>query len=175
MNRLTRLFPIAGVLFGAAFTFACSDQPTAPSTPAFAVTRPRTLTRCQQQPYAATSAWIGPKGGWLKAGGHGLYVPPGALDQLRLLTMEVPSDNIGHVVFGPEGLIFNSASPAHLIMSYQNCWVTPDAVQQVAYASESLKILETQPSVNDPLTMTVDAKLTHFSDYVLLSTYAVAY
>jgi hypothetical protein len=176
VNRRTRIFSFVVGLLAATLIAACSDDATAPSTPALAVagTRPPTITRCNQT-YGAASGWIGPLGGRLKAGGHTLYVPAGALSAPRFITMQAPSDNIGHVVFGPDGLTFNESYPAHLVMSYQNCSVAPDATQQVAYTSETLKILETQPSVSDPATLTVDAKLTHFSHYVILSTYAVAY
>ena len=176
MNRRTRVISIVACLLAATLIASCSDEATAPSTPAFALagTRSPTITRCDQ-PYGATSGWIGPKGGRLKAGGHVLNVPMGALSAPTFITMETPSGNIGHVVFGPEGLTFDKRYPAHLVMSYQNCLVAPDATQLVAYTSQSLKILETQPSVSDPATQTVDAKLIHFSDYVILSTYAVAY
>ena len=176
MNRRTRVFSIVVGVLAATLVAACADEATAPSTPALAVagTRPSSITRCNQ-PYGATSGWIGPQGGRLKAGGHTLYVPAGSLSASTFITMETPAGNINHVIFGPEGLRFNSNYPAHLVMGYQNCLVAPDATQQVAYTSASLKILETQPSVSDPATLTVDAKLFHFSDYVILSTYAVAY
>jgi hypothetical protein len=176
VNRRTRVFSIVAGVLAATLIAACSDEATAPSEPALAVagTRPPTITRCNQ-PYGATSGWIGPLGGRLKAGGHTLFVPAGALLVPTFITMETPSGNIGHVVFGPEGLKFNSNYPAHLVMSYQNCQVPPDATQQVAYTTASLNVVETQPSVSDPVSLTVDAKLFHFSDYVILSTYAVAY
>jgi hypothetical protein len=176
VNRRTRVFSIVAGVLAATLIAACSDEATAPSAPALAVagTRPPTITRCIQ-PYGLTAAWIGPQGGRLKAGGHTLFVPVGALSVPTFITMETPSGNIGHVVFGPEGLTFNSDYPAHLVMGYQNCVVAPNAIQQVAYTSTTLNILETQPSVSDPATLTVDAKLTHFSDYVIVSTYAVAY
>ncbi|HMH57374.1 MAG TPA: hypothetical protein VK535_14045 [Gemmatimonadales bacterium] len=177
MNRRTRVFSIVAGVLAATLIAACSDEATAPSAPALAVagtTRPPTITPCTQ-PYGAASVWIGPNGGRVKAGGHILNVPAGALKAATLITMETPSGNIGHVVFGPEGLTFNSDYPAHLVMGYQNCVVAPNAIQQVAYTSATLNILETQPSVSDPATLTVDAKLTHFSDYVIVSTYAVAY
>ncbi|HEV2084924.1 MAG TPA: hypothetical protein VGR09_07565 [Gemmatimonadales bacterium] len=176
MNRRTRVFSFVAGLLVATVIAACADEATAPSTPALAVagTRPPSITRCTQ-PYGATSGWIGPQGGRLKVGGNTLYVPMGALSAPTFITMETPSGNISHVVFGPEGLTFNSNYPAHLVMSYQNCLVAPDAIQQVAHTSASLNILETQPSVTDPVNLTIDAKLFHFSDYVILSTYAVAY
>jgi hypothetical protein len=177
VTRRTRIFSLVVGLLAATFIAACSDEATAPSTPSLAVAgtrRPPTITRCSQS-YAATSGWIGPAGGALKAGGHRLKVPAGALSGPTFITMETPSGSVAHVVFGPEGLTFNPNYPAHLVMSYQNCSVAPDATQRVAYTTETLNVLETQPSVSDPVTMTVDATLTHFSDYVMLSTYAVAY
>jgi hypothetical protein len=177
VNRRTRVFSFVAALLAATVIAACADEATAPSTPSFALAgtrRPPTITRCRQF-YATTSAWIGPEGGSLKAGGHTLNVPRGALSAPTFITMEAPSGNVGHVVFSPEGLTFDPNYPAHLVMSYLNCSVAPDATQQVAYTSASLNILQTQPSISDPATLTVDAKLTHFSDYVILSTYAVAY
>jgi hypothetical protein len=176
VKRRTRIFSIIAGVLAATVIAGCSDEATAPSKPALAVagTRPPSVTRCTQ-PYGASSGWIGPQGGRLKAGGHTLLVPVGALSAPTFITMETPSGTVGHVVFGPEGLTFNPNSPPHLVMSYQNCLVPPDATQKVAYTTTTLQILETQPSVSDPCTQTVDAKLTHFSDYVILSTYAVAY
>jgi hypothetical protein len=121
------------------------------------------------------SAWIGPKGGILRAGRHYLKVPPNALNARTHITMEVPSGSLNRVVFQPEGLVFNRAALPHLVMSYSNCSVVPGFEQKVAYVNESLRILETPPSVSDPQSSTVDARLSHFSEYVLLSTYAVVY
>jgi hypothetical protein len=176
VKRPTRLLSIVAGLLAAAFVAGCSDEATGPSTPALAVAGalPVTITRCSQ-PYGATSGWIGPKGGRLKAGGHYLNVPAGALSAPTFITMETPAGDIGHVVFGPEGLTFNRNYPVHLVMSYQDCSLTPGTVLEVGYVSESLMLLEKQPSASDPTTLTVDARLTHFSDYVILSTYAVAY
>jgi hypothetical protein len=177
VNRFIRLLSIAAALIGVALVLGCTDAATAPSQPEFAVAiaKPPAFTRCPARPYAASSAWIGPRGGKLRAGGHELSVPAGALSTLTLITMEAPSGSIGRVTFGPEGLTFNPKYPAHLVMSYRDCSIQPGTEQEVAYVSDALKVLETQPSNNDPVTRTVDAKLTHFSDYVLLSTYAVAY
>jgi hypothetical protein len=175
--RLNRLFLIVAGSLVAGAIFACGDVATAPQGPEFArvpVTSP-TFTRCQSKPYEVTSGLIGPGGGRLKVGGHVLLVPTGALKATTLITMETPAGNMRRVVFGPEGLTFTSDKPAHLIMSYQGCTIAPGANQEVAYVNESLVILETTPSVSDPASFTVDSKLTHFSEYVLLSTYAVVY
>lgn len=177
MNRLTRVFPIIASLLSAALFVACADEATAPSVPQFAEvrTQPAVITRCKPQPYASNSGWIGPKGGILRAGKHRLWVPAGALSEATWITMETPSGSLNRVVFGPEGLTFNDRYPAHLVMSYQNCEVSPGAGQGIAYVNESLSIIEVTASDDNQSSLTVDAKLLHFSDYVLLSTYAVVY
>lgn len=175
VNRFTRLFPIAAGLFGITLVFGCTDDATAPFGPEFAQVGTPTVTRCSPQPYASNSAWIGPRGGILKAGNHLLKVPAGALTENTFITMESPSGTVNRVTLSPEGLIFNPRYPAYLAMSYKNCSVPPGAEQQIVHVNESLKIIEITPSQNVPLTLTVEAKLSHFSDYVIVSTYAVAY
>jgi len=176
VNRLTRLLSIAVGLLGGSLIFGCTDELTAPTGPAFTVAPSEPVivfTPCKPQPYTVASAWIGPKGGILRAGKNYLKVPPGALNTSTRITMESPSSSLNRVVFQPEGLVFNSGASAHLVMSYSNCSVRGE--QKVAYVNEALTILETPPSVSDPLSSTVDARLSHFSEYVLLSTYAVVY
>lgn len=177
MIRLNRLFLIVAGSLVAGAIFACGDVATAPQGPEFAQVpiKPPTFTRCQFQPYKVTSGLIGVKGGRLKVGGHTLIVPPGALKVTTLITMETPAGNMKRVEFGPEGLTFTGDNPAHLLMNYQDCTIAPGINLAVAYVNESLVILETTPSVSDPASLTVDSKLTHFSEYVLLSTYAVVY
>jgi hypothetical protein len=175
--RLNRLFlMVAGSLVAGAL-FACGDVATAPQGPEFVrgPLQPPTFTRCQFQPYAVTSGLIGVRGGRLKVGGHVLIVPPGALTATTLITMETPSGYMKRVVFGPEGLRFTRDIPAHLVMSYQDCTLAADANLEVVYVDDLLRILETTPTESDPVSSTVDSKLTHFSEYVLLSTYAVVY
>jgi hypothetical protein len=177
VNRLTRLLSIAAGLVAAALISGCSNDLTAPSAPAFAEARTEplnTLTLCRPLPYAEAAAWIGPKGGILRAGKHVLKVPAGALNVPVYITMEVPSTSINRVALGPSGLTFNKKYPAHLVMSYANCSVEADAQQQIVQVNQQLNILETAPSGTDPWTETVDGRLSHFSDYAL-STYAVVY
>lgn len=178
MNRLTRLFPIAACLVGAAFIFACSDDLAGPGTPQFAKADAwdtSTFTTCNPQPSASAKAWIGPNGGALRAGGHALFVPAGALKTGTWITMQTPSDRINRVVFGPEGLVFNRKHQPHLVMTYSNCSVPPSANQQIAYVDGSLHVLEMTSSHTDPVSLTVQGRIAHFSEYVLLSTYAVVY
>jgi hypothetical protein len=176
MKRLTRVFPIIASLFGAALFAACTEA-TAPDNLQFAKAKGQAVdfTRCERQPAAHSSGWIGPKGGVLRAGRNVFRVPPGALKERVFITMETTDENFNHVVFGPEGLVFNSRSLPTLVMSYQNCVVASNAQQRVAYVNEALDIIEPTPSRSDPVRQTVEGQLSHFSDYVLLSTYAVVY
>lgn len=177
MNRLTRVFPIIASLLGAASFVACTDEATAPSVPQFAevgvVTS--TITPCKMQPAAFTSAWIGPEGGVLRAGKNVFTVPAGALKSRVFITMKMARDNSNHVIFLPEGLVFNGDHLPHLLMSYQDCLVTRGARPSVAYVNNDLGTFEPTPSYVDPVDQTVEGQLSHFSDYVLLSTYAVVY
>ena len=178
MIRFNRVFSIMASLFAATLFVACSEA-TGPEDPQFARGRPEVerevFTRCTRQPYAKAAAWIGPHGGIIRAGRHVLYVPAGALTEAAFITMESPSGSLNRVSFGPDGLTFNPHRPAHLVMSYQNCDANPEAGQVVAQVNESLNILEVTASDDNQAARTVDAKLFHFSDYVLLSTYAVVY
>ncbi len=177
MNRLARLFSIAAGLVGVAFVLACRDDVTGPGAPQFAKAggEEPTFTECSPQAPAAAKAWIGPNGGSVRAGAHVLFVPAGALKAGTWITMKTPSDQINRVVFGPHGLTFHPQYQPHLVMSYSNCSVPAGANQQIVYVDESLRVLETTPSANDPVSRTVDGRIAHFSDYVLLSTYAVVY
>ena len=177
MNRLTRLSPLAAGLLGAAFIFACSDPLTAPDQPEFGMAAGvrAAFTTCRPQPSAVSSAWIGRQGGTLKTGGHVFTVPAGALSTRTLITMEAPSDTINRVVFSPEGLTFAAGHSPHLAMSFRNCSMRARAKQQIAYVDNALQVVEVTASVSDTVGLTVDGSLNHFSEYVLLSTYAVAY
>jgi hypothetical protein len=178
VNRLTRVFPIIASLLGAASFVACTDEATAPSVPQFAevAVGVSNVTPCKQQLASRfTSAWIGPEGGVLKAGGNVFTVPAGALKSRVFITMKMAGDNSNHVIFFPEGLVFNKDHLPHLLMSYQDCLVTRGARPTVAYVNNALGTYEPTPSYVDAADQTVEGLLSHFSEYVLLSTYAVVY
>jgi hypothetical protein len=179
VKRPTRLFSIVTSLLGSALFLGCSEAPTAPLQPQLAIARPKPgapveLTPCNQ-PYAVTSGVIGPHGGMLKAGGHRLWVPAGALKKSVLITMEIPAGSINRVVVRPEGLAFSKSNPLHLVMSYTDCEIDPGASQQIGRYNEAAGTVEVTPSDTDPVSQTVDGSLYYLSDYVLLSTYAVVY
>jgi len=172
VNRLTRILPAAAILLGATLIFGCANELSAPSEPASAEASLSVLTPCREQPYATAAAWIGPKGGMLKAGKHVLKVPVGALSTTVWIRMQAPSSTFNRVVFDPEGLTFKY--PANLTMSYSNCLVVPGTEQQIVYLNDQFRIIETTPSETNPVTQTVTGQVSHFSDYAL-STYAVVY
>jgi hypothetical protein len=178
VKQLIRLLPMTAGLIGIALIIACtSDEIMGANAgnPAFAEVGATTTTPCSPQPDASSSGWIGPRGGRLKAGKHTLWIPAGALKNPTFITMYAPSSTVNQVVFSPDGLVFDSKYPAQLVMSYQNCFVSPAAEQQVAYVNELFQVIEFTPSQTDPQTLTVKAWLKHFSTYALMSTYAVAY
>lgn len=182
MNRLTRLLTIAAGVLGTALAIACANDTTGPGAPELGKSTsvmPIGFTRCDPQPYASAAVRIGPSGGSLKAGRHILKIPAGALKKSVRITMQVPSDTVSYVIFGPEGLTFDAAHLPTLKMSYGNCRI---ALQQqepveIVYTNAALTtVLETTELVAaDTLNKTVDGKLKHFSPYVLRSRYAVAF
>lgn len=175
MKRFIRVVPVIASLLGAALFVGCANEATSPSTPEFARTRPSYITSCEPQPYAYSAGWIGSKGGVLKAGKNTFKVPPGALNDPVFISMETMGDNINHVVLKPTGLTFNKGYSAYLTLSYQDCRVAANTEQNVAAVNDELDVLRAAPSYTDPVSQTVEGKLTLFSDYVLLSTYAVVY
>ena len=183
MHRLTRFLGAAACVFGAATVLICTGDTTAPDTePVFeAAPSPASgLEQCEPQPYAVSSARIGPSGGTLRVGRHMLRIPAGSLKKSVRLTMEAPSDTLNYVVFQPEGLTFDPAHPPTLTMSYRNC---PRALRdkdalEIVYVDDALQnVLETTELVSaDTTNAAVHARLRHFSTYVLRkSRYAVAY
>ena len=97
------------------------------------------LLTCARQPYAQTTAVIGPAGGQIVVGAHRLVIPAGALSAPVRITAEQVSGTVNSVRFSPEGLKF--AKPATLTLSYGNCLLTPLS-KQVVYTNEQLRILE---------------------------------
>lgn len=122
------------------------------------------LLTCSSQPYAQTTAVIGPAGGQIVVGAQRLVIPAGALSAPTRITAEQVSGTVNSVRFSPEGLKF--AKPATLTMSYGNCLLTP-VPKRVVYTDEQLKILDVIKSVDLQLTRTVTGFINHFSRYAV--------
>lgn len=127
-----------------------------------------TLLRCDLLPYAGTSKVIGPLGGTIAVGRSSLVIPPGALAEPTVITMEQPSSNTVEARFRPHGLVF--ATPAKLTMSYSSCLDQRGYVRAIVYVNDDGKIVEVPPSVDFPSSDKVVGSIDHFSGYVVAHT-----
>lgn len=126
------------------------------------------LLQCKPLPYASDVEVVGRGGGVLRAGPHTLVIPPGALSQNTVITMEAPTAPLAQVTFRPHGLKFGNWSKPVLTLSYSHCtglgMLLP---KQIVYTDDLLKILETLLSFDLPRDKSVSAPLSHFSSYVV--------
>jgi hypothetical protein len=160
----------AALSLGVGLAAACTEDPTAPSpTMSAAVTSTGSLgfLTCVPQPYAASSALIGPGGGVVSVGRHKLIIPQGALSKRVLITMEAPSETVNSVRFGPEGLTFNTGALPRLRLDYSNCPGAKYLTKKIVYTSESLSVLEEMPTRDDAANNDVMTLLRHFSRYAI--------
>jgi hypothetical protein len=182
MLRSMRFFTLTAVVATISLVAACANDAMAPAEVEFgkgATNDPSTaesgLLQCKPQPYAADSAWIGPKGGTIKIGHNEFTVPKGALDEPTLITMELPSDTVKTVRFSPEGLTFNPGALPELKLDYKGCAKEKkgkgkgkdDDKVKLVYTTEQLEILEVLPSADDALNEDVQTHLKHFSRYAV--------
>jgi len=168
----TRL-PVAALLVGAALTLLSCAEP-APVAPSLDVPRPvfsagqgpsSGLLRCRPMAYDSVTMVIGPAGGDIKVGRHVLSISGGTLKQRTTITAVAPSDTLNRIRFQPEGLVFNK--PVVLVMSYANCTLDGSSPRDIVYTDDGLKVLEHEPSRDDPAGKRVGALLTHFSQYAV--------
>jgi len=163
-------FPVAAVLVGAALTLLSCAEP-APVAPLLDVPRPvfstgqgpsSGLLRCRPMAYDSVTMVIGPAGGDIKVSRHVLSISGGTLKQRTTITAVAPSDTLNRIRFKPEGMVFNK--PVVLVMSYANC-TDGSSPKEIVYTDDGLKILEHEPSRDDPAGKRVGGLLTHFSQY----------
>ena len=167
----TRLL-FAVFLVGAAIDLLSCGEPgaVAPEVPALQASRTASGTRqlrCRPLVYDSVTQMVGWLGGSIRVSRHVLQIPFGALTKPVKITLVAPSDTVNRIQFQPEGLVFQL--PVSLTMSYANCnasKATPP--KQVAYVSDSLAILEVEPSVDDVSGKRVIARLSHFSGYAII-------
>jgi hypothetical protein len=122
------------------------------------------LLTCSPQPYAVTTATIGPSGGVIAVGTHQLVIPKNALSQKVTITAEQIRGSTNSVRFSPEGLRF--AQPAALTMRYDNCALVL-LQKKIVFTTEKLKILEVLTSLDLFKAKTVSAPIDHFSRYAV--------
>ncbi|HEX9216086.1 MAG TPA: hypothetical protein VF864_03820 [Gemmatimonadales bacterium] len=148
----------------------CGDPtPVAPDlpSPVFATSQssPSGLLRCRPMAYDSVTAVIGPSGGDIKVSRHVLSISGGTFKQPTTITAVAPSDSLNRIRFQPEGLTFNK--PVALVMSYANCTLNGSSPKEIVYTDDGLKVLEHEPSRDDPAGKRVAALLTHFSQYAV--------
>ena len=148
---------------------SCGDPaPVAPvSKPVFSAGQgsPSGLLRCRPMAYDSVTVVIGPSGGDIKVSRHVLSISRGTLKQRTTITAVAPSDTLNRIRFRPEGLVFNK--PVVLVMSYANCALDGSSPKEIVYTDDALKVLEHEPSRDDPAGKRVGALLTHFSQYAV--------
>jgi len=164
----------AALLVGGAIGVLSCGEPGAvapelrvPGLEASSVSSSTSLLECRPLAYDSVTKTIGRKGGSIRVSRHVLVIPDQALSQPVKITLVAPSDTVNRIQFQPEGLVFQL--PVSLTMSYANCnasKATPP--KQVAYVSDSLAILEVEPSVDDVSGKRVIARLSHFSGYAII-------
>lgn len=163
--------PATGLLVVVAFVASsCGDPaPVGPAVPqpAFSAGQasPSGLLRCRPMAYDSVTVVIGPAGGDIKVSRHVLSISGGTLKQRTTITAVAPSDTLNRIRFQPEGLVFNK--PVVLVMSYANCTLDGSSPKEIVYTDDRLKVLEHEPSRDDPAGKRVAARLTHFSQYAV--------
>ena len=179
-RRFTTLALAFALAAGLSCTTSDSTAPLAPSseqeTPSFGLIGDLTgavvgtlgtvtdLVTCSQQPYAITTATIGPKGGQINVGTHQLDIPKDALSSAVTITAEQVSGSTNSVRFSPEGLRFNR--PAQLTLNYGNCGLVL-LQKKIVFTSEKLKVLEVLRSLDLFRSKAVTAPIDHFSRYAV--------
>jgi len=156
----------------AAVLLSCSDPgPTAPDLhaprlEANTVGSTGELLQCRPLAYDSITQTVGFFGAVLRVSRHTLTIPPLALTHPVRITVVVPSDTVNVIRFEPEGLVFNY--PVTLTMSYANCNVSASMdPRRIVYTTDSLTVLESEPSVDDMVGKRVTARLVHFSLYAV--------
>jgi hypothetical protein len=123
------------------------------------------LLYCRPMAYDSVTAVIGGGGGDIRVSHHVLSFSAGTLGPGTIITAVAPSDTLNRILLKPEGLVFNK--PVQLVMSYANCTLDGSRPKDVVYTDDSLRILEHEPSQDDPAGKRVSAWLSHFSEYAI--------
>ena len=166
LRRLWCSAPLAAVLLSCSDPGPAAPDLHAPRLEANTVGSTGELLQCRPLAYDSITQTVGFFGAVLRVSRHTLTIPPLALTHPVRITVVVPSDTVNVIRFEPEGLVFNY--PVTLTMSYANCnassWMDP---RQIAYTTDSLQIIEYEPSVDDVFGKKVIARLAHFSLYAV--------
>ena len=166
LKRLAWAAPLAAVLLSCDQPGPAAPDLRAPGLEANTVGSTGGLLQCRPLAYDSVTQTVGFFGAVLRVSRHTLFIPPLALTHPVRITVVVPSDTVNVIRFEPEGLVFNY--PVTLTMSYANCNAGASTdLRRVAYTSDSLQIIEYEPSVDNFYGKKVIARLAHFSLYAV--------
>ncbi len=179
LRRRTSLLPIAcrglrlGFLLGASVAaWSCGDRTVTgidSSLPLFDRHHATGLLTCTPRAQDSVTVTIGIRGGTIHFGAHALRIPAHALAAPVAITAVAPSDTVGLVRLGPEGLAFRKH--ADLAIDYSNCQREPKGHARIAYVDDALNIISyVAPGAGDkpePRGHVVIGRLEHFSNYAV--------
>ena len=166
LKRLAYAAPLAAVLLSCDAPGPAAPDLHAPRLAADEVGPTGNLVPCRPMAYDSVTQTVGFFGAVLRVGHHTLVIPPLALTQPVTITVVVPSDTVNVIRLEPEGLVFNY--PVRLTMSYANCNAgSLTDLRKIAYATDSLQIIEYEPSVDNVIGKRVTTWLPHFSLYAV--------
>jgi hypothetical protein len=174
MNRLT-LRALALIAGAAAAAAGCTDGSRTPTATEPAAASYQLLRRTpdsfgprrSESGTSSVSGVIGPAGGTLQLGdGYRIDFPAGALAQPTTITM-TPSDEYVGVELEPHGIRFPWGHEPVLTLRYSSGSILSLLGLRIAYTDDSDHILEILPSLWQPFSGSVTARLHHFSGYVI--------
>ncbi len=102
-----------------------------------------------------------------------LVIPPNALDNDTLFSINIPDLNVFYNEFGTSGLVFNQ--PVHVTMSYRDADLSniDEETIRIAYYNEATGTFEDVICELDTVNKVVTAELNHFSAYGLISDFRI--
>ena len=175
----SRALVIAFVLFAAALIVTgCSKSPVAPSAEN---PEPQLLQRSIESVYRSfkTSSFYTEQdisaetGGVIEFYDVIMEIPPGAVDNDTLFSINIPDINIFLNEFGTSGLVFNE--PVKVTMSYRDADLSEviEETIRIAYFNANTGKFEDIVCALDTVNKVVIAELNHFSAYGLISDFKI--
>lgn len=122
---------------------------------------------CDPIQYVADVKIIGPKGGEIGFGPHKLYIPQGALSRHTVVTAEGLTSLNVEAKFSPHGLLFNTAKPAKLELSYKHCFGLRSLGKKIVYVDNNHVVVEYPITTDVKNQGLVWARIGHFSSYMI--------
>lgn len=165
---------------GVALLLSCGEfdrntRPTAePTSPADRSVSGVRFLDCPGSTAALARAKVGSAGGKLKADGHQISIPAGAVPAEQEFTIEVRATSHLQVDFRADGHEeYAFQEPVTLTLSYESCGIgsVADPLRVYHVDPTTSEILEDLGGTHDPAARTVSAQTDHLSDYAVGTPY----